>query len=594
LAWEVFAVGWEQVKRMHDSTSVNGGTGRARTSPGQWIALALIVALAGCLRLGAVDRLLPQRPEPDAHIQYQLEVFTGHSPRDQAPPHFGFYPTFLARTLAWCAGKDLYSVAPPQAPLEAHVAAASRPLVALRTWVALIGTAGVAWVFLLARKLLGPGWALGAAAFLALSLLHNVYSHQARPHAAHMTFQVLALFLLLRQIERPSAASVIAAALGAWLCLSNLQSGVFLLPAYALAGLFAPSSWRLRALAAGAAGVALLASRSFYVGGIQISASGISLAPAGGHPISFAELDGSGVAPTAGFLWGYEPVLAVLAPLGLLLGAIDLARGWRSLGRSRALALASLGAYFLPYAAFTLLNRETRDRYLLPLLPLLALLALYALKRLAALAPQGWRGRVSALVCLVALVLPAADGARYWRWVRADDSVERAAAWLAANVPDERTPVVVSPHYMPPLRYSREALAENAAYPMAGVAPWLLYQMRAGPIPPERAQYFIRPMSPLALVEDRPGSDLEQVLSKLAPAYVVLDLSGPQRALPGHRTFEEIVRRNATRVAVFGPEGEGAPDEELLAYGDTTRMRARLRRAEMAGPPLEIYRWNQP
>ncbi len=561
---------------------------REPTTRLQWCALALVLAVAALFRVGVADRMAPQRPEPDAYMLLQYEVFAGRIAREEAPPHFGFYPTFLAQSLALALGDAPYELAPPDASTREHLAAAARPLVSLRVWLAALCVLGVAGVFALVRELWGPRTGLVASALVACSLLHIVYSHQARPHAAHMTFQVWALYFAVRQIERPGAARILMTSLAAFACMASLQTGVFLAPTLALAAL-AKSNGRVRALAFAAPIAAFALSQRFHVGGISISSEGISMA-SGGHAVELYELRGGGVVPTWQVLRDYEPVLLGLALAGALLALASRGRtGYRG-ARGNQVALA-LGVYALPYLAFALLNEATRDRYLIPLLPFLAALAAFAVD--AAARSGARRSRALAVVApLLALTVPLHDAARYYLLARRPDTLEQAAAWLEQQPDAASARIATSSYVVLPLRYSPQALKHSSRFFLSAVSPWISYQLRLGDAASADAVFDLRPFTAARTGRDSDRADIEARLAQLAPTYVVLEPSRRQRSVPWHTILEEVVRANATRVARFEPDGVDPPRDELFEYGDVTGLRTRLASANSMGPPLEIYRWN--
>ncbi len=596
------ALSWRAVKRMSVPPTQAAarpaevdGFGAARSRPHlsglEGLGLALVTLFAVLTRVAVVDQLLPQRVESDAHILIQLKVFAGLIAPDQIPPHYGFYPTFVARTLHWIAGRGMFDPAPRDASLAEHLQAAAAPLVALRTWIAWAGVAAVPATFFLARKFQSARGSLVASAFLACSLLHGIYSHQARPHVAHLPFALLALILLLGWIERPSVVRALGALTAAWLCMSNLQTGVFLLFPFVCAALLTPVTWRARCAAGVGFAAVFVLSRVFYSGGIRVDASGVSLAPSG-HPIPFDALNGAGVVPTARFLWGAEPVLTALALVGM---ALVLARLAPILGgdRLRRTGLLTLAAYFLPYLAFTLLNQDTRDRYLLPLLPFLAMLASFALER--GLAPRAPANAALAWIgCALALVFPAREAWKLRQLGLAPDTLELATRYLLEQ-PDARgARIVTSPFVVLPVRGTPEALATYEGTGLASASPWISYQLAHCMAVNAPDSVDVRPYPPGEMAKEANSEHVLAMLRELDPDYVVLETSSRQRYLASHLEFEAAVRAHGTRLAMINPEWIDPGSEELLEYGDSYELRARLRRATALGPPLEIYRWNAP
>lgn len=557
---------------------------RRSTTVVQWALLALILSAAALVRVGLADRMAPQRPEPDAYMLMQYEVFAGRLAREDAPEQFGFYPTLLSQVVAAATGATPFELAPPQATSAEHLAAAARPLVTLRTWLAWICAAGVAGVFFLAREVAGARAGLIAAACAACSLLHIVYSHQARPHAAHMTFQVWALYFLLRQLAQPTAVRVLATSIAAWLCMSSLQTGVFLGPALVVGAVFARSTHLIRVLALLGPLAAFGAAQLFQVGGIEFSSDGISMSSAG-HAVELRELNGGGFEPTWNALAGCDPALLALASMGavvIVAGAVS-----RRRASARPIAALTLAAYALPYLAFALLNEATRDRYLIPLLPFLALLAGLAveagMRRAKAAAPA---------VVLLALALPVHDATRYYVLASRPDTLEQAAKWLAEQPDAKQARITTSSYVVLPLRYSQSALQHASRLFFSSVSPWLAYQLRLGESASADEGFDLRPFTAGRTRKDTDRVDVEARLQQLAPTYIVVEPSRRQRSVPWHLIFEQAVEANGTRVALIEPDGDDPPRDELFEYGDVAGLRARLAKARCMGPPLAIYRWN--
>ncbi len=565
---------------------------RPRTSWAGWLGLLLVLGLAFQTRLGVVDQMLPSRPESDTHILFQYRVYAGQLAREDAPPHYGFYPTFVARTLQRVWGNSPFQPAPVAASTAQHLRAAAAPLVSLRAWIALAGVAAVAGLFFLTRVMQDTRAGLVASLCLATSLLHTMYSHEARPHGSHLPFVIWALFLLLRQIERPSYGRILATAVVAWMGMSTLQTGVFLLPPLAYAAAMQRARWTKRVFALLALGPAFVLSRMFYSGGIRIDSSGIYLAPSG-HPIPFGELNGQGIRPTLQYLWGCEPVLLVLGVAGALWALGRLLPVLRQLRSVRSVQAAVLCAYGLPYLLFSLLNQETRDRYLLPLLPFLAMCAAFGLAQVYARLVRRSRPLAEG-VCALALVVPLADAAKFYSLGRAPDTLELAARFLEQQPDSATARIVTSPHAVIPLRYTASALLAHVGTGLAEGSPWVAYQLRVGAPPAGQPAFDLQAFDANLLAQEPDLQRLYERLQAMRPTYVVLETSLRQRAFASHRAFETIVRAKAERVALINPEGLDPGDEELFEYGDSTRLRSRLWNSSALGPPLEIYRWNGP
>jgi hypothetical protein len=191
----------------------------AMTARRRWlVGLAALVVLAAGLRLAGMDRLLPHLQEADANVVQQLEIHRrGRAGRDKLPIAYHAYPTLLARALATLPEAEPDPRAPAGERLATSLAAASADFVRTRTAVAWLALLLVPLTWLLARRFLGGGPALLAAALVALSPLHLLFSQQARPHGAHASFALLAVVLALCMRARPGVASYLAAGAAAGL-----------------------------------------------------------------------------------------------------------------------------------------------------------------------------------------------------------------------------------------------------------------------------------------------------------------------------------------------------------------------------------------
>jgi hypothetical protein len=573
-------------RALGDATSAAAAS---RPPAAHYLLLVLLLALAAWSRVGLAGRMAPQRPEPDAYLALQLDVLTHNVPsgkvaREKAERLYGAYPDFLVRPLAALTGPAAYARAPLDAPLAEHLEAAARPLVTVRAWCAWICAAGVLATYLLARQWLAPRAALVAASLVSFSLLHLAYSHQARPHAPHMTFAALALAAAASYAAKPSVVRLVLAGLALWAGFASLQTGVFLAPAFFVALLVARTSWRGRLAALVVLGAAYGLAQPFHAGGIEFSSEGISMSN-DGHAVDLSELNGRGVFATWSALWGNDPVLLVLALLGV---AVAIVTARPPSGAPRTWLVGA--AYAVPYLAFALLNESTRDRYLIPLLPCLAIAAAIAVESAAKRAERRSELLGAGLV-LAALAAPVLHGLRYVFVARQPDTLQLAAAWLERQPNADQARIVTSPYVVLPLAWRRAAL-DDAPRRIADQSAWLTYQLELEGAPAATALFDFTLFTPAREGRDGDEEQLRARLDALAPTYVVLEPSRRQRSLPWHAAFERVVRAQAKRVALFEPDGEDPPRDELFEYGDIVGLRSRLSGAHAFGPPLEIYLWN--
>ena len=161
--------------------------------------LVAITLLALALRWPAVHRLLPHLPEPDAFLVLHAQSLR-HDPA--LPQHIDFaerYPTLLTRVLAAFPearvdeGKDF---------VAQSLSAAARPYVQGRVLVLLLSMLLVPLTYAVARRFLRRGSSIVAAFLVATSLLHALFSTQVRPHGAHASLALLAVWAALRLADR--------------------------------------------------------------------------------------------------------------------------------------------------------------------------------------------------------------------------------------------------------------------------------------------------------------------------------------------------------------------------------------------------------
>ena len=157
---------------------------------GVLIGLVLVTLGALALRLTGLGFGLPQAHEPDLRYVVNLEWLREGIDFDASTELKQWYPLLVPRLTALAPA---VGPAPAGAALEEHLAAAAAPVVQLRATVALLAALVVPATFLLARRFLASGWSLLAAALSATSLLHLVFSQQARPHGATATTFTLAV-----------------------------------------------------------------------------------------------------------------------------------------------------------------------------------------------------------------------------------------------------------------------------------------------------------------------------------------------------------------------------------------------------------------
>ncbi len=205
-------------------------------------AFALIVIGGALLRLVPIWFGLPYgraRPDEETSIGLAVAVLGG-----DPNPHFFHWPSLTFYLFA-----GLFQIASliRGLVLDSHLTDTHRLLIA-RGCVALVGTATIAVLFRIGRRIAGDAVGLIAALFLAVSILHVRESHFAMTDALMTFFAMLSLALLLRAFDRqrqpslgertvPASQGVAAAGLAAGLAASTKYTAVALLAPVAAAQL---------------------------------------------------------------------------------------------------------------------------------------------------------------------------------------------------------------------------------------------------------------------------------------------------------------------------------------------------------------------
>lgn len=442
-------------------------------SPAQrtFVALLLVVLGGLGLRLLGVGFLLPEMTEPDAAVySAQVQYFQDGSIAAESDRQYTFYPFLVAQLAVALQPPRAYDS--PARSLEEHLERAAAPRQRLRLAVALLSLLAIPATWLLARRFLDRTFAFVATVFMAASFLAIWFAQEARPHAASSAFAAWAVVAALALRAVGGWSRFLAAGLAAGLAVGSLQSGLAVLPPIALA-LFL--RWRAKeqtatTMLAGAGFVlAVMGSliAAFYPflfestpsGGIQKDATNLRLS---GHIIDLTLFDGRGFATLARTFRDYEPVVGVLAITGILLGVQALWTRGKSRSRlQRDQAWIAL-AYVIPYVIAIGLYARTYQRFVLPLVPFACVLAAYALHRFVSFA-RG-RGRAAGIVALAAASVPILGQVfAAWSLVRAraaQSTVDMAARWIEANVPNEAR-ISFLPMFELPLNYSLEARSAN-------------------------------------------------------------------------------------------------------------------------------------
>jgi len=578
------------------------GIATART-----LVLFAIVALAMALRFVGIDRELPHRIEPDSSLVFQLQRLKG-DPAGLTRDHLtGPYPSLPIRLFSLLPYPEIPARVSGPGDEEAHLAAATHPYLLIRVGVGVFSVLGVAASLLLARRFLSPGAAVLVPCLLATSLLSILFAGQARPHGIQATLALAAVLLALRVRERASLGRVLLAAAAAACAGATLQNGIFTLPPLATAILLQETGPGERArplrriaqagLACLVAGAAALA---FFPGLPYVDATGVHLGSSevGAHTIRPSLANLGGIPRLGRMLWEFDPLLAVLAPVGAVLGLARLATG-APIPRERKLDLGILLAYVVPYVGALALDPNVQERFLLPLLPYFACLAAagiaWILARIRGSAPLVYPRQLAAVVLGTALLaFPLYVAVRYARVAASPDTLEIATAWIREHV-DPKDVILSTPGMVLPVLIETGALAEDLKDPSSAASPWLVYQ---GLIPPPPAgesgdrRFKIR-VIPISSWQGRRDFDFERsqaLIRDTKAAWVAIEDSKRMHEYFPIAEFEraaiamgELAYRSSSRLP-------GPTDGGIFEYSGTRQLAFRLLREEAFGPGVRIYR----
>ena len=571
-----------------------------RTGRTALVVLIAVTALAFALRLSGLDKLLPHIEEADPGLIVQEQLMRAHVAPDPVAhkPYFA-YPTLLARCIAYLPPPAVAPSTPASELLPAHLAAADSDFVRMRTWIALLASMLVPLTWLLARRVLASVGAIAAAAFVAFSLLHLLFSQQARPHGAHATVALAAVLAQLALLQRPNIARFAIAALSCALAVACLHTGIFTLTPLLVAWWLARREgrrlpwWLSVAALIPCAGAVWI----FYPRAPLTEHEGAAV-EVGGHTLYLDKVDGTGFRTVASVMWNYDPALFVLAGIGAVLAMMHWIRS-RPLASERRDAALVMSAYALPYLLAIGLFGETVDRFLMPLVPYFALLAGYAVERAFGAVR---RVALQALVLAAAFAFPGFVVARYVAVRDAPDTFECAAAWVTGHVQPGQARVLLSPRMVLPLFHDDAALTFTTGDATTRKKrAWISYQLEHFATPESSAalansQRFGLFVAPTRLVnqKDQAARDtVDAILAQVEPSYVMVEKSKLMTILPGVQALRDAVAARGELVETI--RGESADECEVppIDYQEIPDFVSRLLRARCFGPCIEIYRMNK-
>lgn len=433
----------------------------------RWLLLLLVVC-SFALRMIGIDCGLPHHCEPDVLLVPQAAWLD--RPPEQTELNVlwvgnTFYPELLARWIQLLPGASFPHPPALDAGLEAHLAAMAGPFLKARIAIAALSVLSIPASYWIARRFVPNAWAWFAPLAVATSLLATNYAQQARPHAALAGLLALAVASVLRLEDQRRWRDYALAGLACGLSTATLHSGACSILALSIATLLDPrrrwSGWAL------AMAIAIPISLLSYAPLLSVGLSageqgGFSL---GGQDINWALFNGGGFLDIARYLWGYEPVLCVLAALSVAT--------WRWRPSRTAWTVA---AAFVPFFVVFGLRSVAEARFFVPIVTLLAVMASVACAHGAQRLPR-WIA-----VCAPLLLLPGAYVSARLVCLRAQgEGLEHAAQWLQTHADRERDVIGVQPTFALPLFQRRESLERmNPRF----LSAWERYQLTLPGEPP--------------------------------------------------------------------------------------------------------------
>ncbi len=418
-----------------------------------WRWLAGILLLGAGLRLYAIWFGLPYmraRPdETDAVMHAQMVM------RGDLNPHFFHWPslTFYTFGAVFTAVSDVFGALTPGA-----VVSDAQYLVVARIIVALAGTATIAVLYDLARRIADTWTGLAAATFLAVAILHVRESHFAMTDVLMTLLATASLALLARAVDAAEANVANANPLR-WFAASGLVGGLAASTKYNAAAVVAAMAavqlvWLVRSHGKAAWPAMWLPAPIFAAAFVCGFFAGTPYAAIDSRAF-LADLRfdlghlAAGHGHDLGTGWSYHLTRSLPYGVGLttclaaVAGLIPLARHY---GR-RAVAVAAFAA--ASYVSFGS-GREVFFRYLLPVVPIVCLFAAVGVRHGGSwIAMRTGLSSGAATAMLIAVVAgpPLVNCVWFDVLLARTDSRVMAADWLRQRVTPDETLYEEGGHY---------------------------------------------------------------------------------------------------------------------------------------------------
>lgn len=546
-------------------------------------AIALFV-LSFALLAPGLGRLVPYDLEPDNYVAVQVDELEARVPPLERTVKYRSYPLLLANL-----ARALPKVATPaNDDLAGHLRAAGDVTLRVRWVVMLLACLAAPATYLLARRFLARGAALGAGALVATSLLLQIFATQARPHGAHLAAGVLATLAALRVLERPTWTRYLVAGLACALASSVLQTGFFALVPLLAAHSFVPRDERRIAKLGGALACVAVAFVAFLPDGPstpQDSGLDASGWRAGSHSFHFARIRAGGFASFVAETWFHDPALLVLAACGLSI-ALPAAKRWNA-----DPATCVVASYGIAYLGTWGLYDATHDRYWLPLVPSLAMLAAAFVERVATWIARGElaRARVRLALWLLVLAPSAWASIALVRLRTTPDTIELATRWIDEHLDPSTTALAVTPQLNLPLWYDDASIARGGVPKLA--AAWIRHQASLAPAQRGARRWKLANVPPELAGSDSPlGHALFEAWSAaLAPTHLVYERTNWNRDLPMTRALHRDAEQHGELLYATPDLGDGFANRRTDAYQRVRGCFRRVLTLDRLGPPIEVW-----
>jgi 4-amino-4-deoxy-L-arabinose transferase-like glycosyltransferase len=411
----------------------------------------LVVALAAALRFWGIDQGLPfpnARPDEREALEHTIGFPAGDlNPRWFVYPNLFFWIVWVWAEMLLVLRRMVVDTPPYATMLTTDL---STLLLYGRLLSALVGTATVALVWTIGRRIGGWRTAGVAALLVAVDLLHVRDSHALKADVFLAAGVLASLWLLASWTDRPSWRRGVRAGLAIGLTTACKYPGILLLGSVYHAAVLGSDRRGRRRLMPGAAsvGVGIIALGTFLAASPYLvldfprardTATFSMVAVYGARPQPNAPPDAGLVAKARRYLergtFGYHAAVSLRHGCGLLFALLTvpaIVSGlWR---RHRFLALAA--GFTLLYYLVVGISPVHQSRYVTPLVPLLALLIADCIFRVGShVRPVAFRYGVVAAVVLALVVESALPTVRYDRIIARTDTRVLATRWMTKHLP---------------------------------------------------------------------------------------------------------------------------------------------------------------